>query len=177
MQSTIAGTLDHILLLARHLEKCNAPGAVIVMLMELGVPTQYVGFEFLKTAILLFYANPTRALHKDIYRQIMEQSGQSSEEQVDQAIRVTIKYAWREGSREAWDWYFAYDGIDRSQKPTNAEFISRIARLLEMWYCNAEEVAYEHAERRPQPAAATGEESDREFGPDFAGRAAQGSAI
>lgn len=146
MNSPIGGTLDHILLLARHLEKCNARGAVVVMLMELGVPTQCIGFEFLKMAILHFCENPTRALHKDIFRQIMQQCGQNSEEQVDQAIREAIKKAWKYGSRLAWDWYFAYDGRRRTDRPSNAEFISRIARLLEMWQNNSKEVANEKAE-------------------------------
>ncbi len=146
MRSTITGTLEHILLLARHLEKCNARGAVVVMLMELGVPTQCVGFEYLKTAILLFYANPTRALYKDIFRQIMHRYEQNSEEQVDQAIREVIKKSWKHGSQEAWDWYFAYDGKRRTERPSNAEFISRIARVLELWQSNCKEVAYEKAE-------------------------------
>ena len=142
MKSTITGTLDHILFLARHLDKCNARGAVVAMLMELGVPTQCMGFEFLKTAILLFYENPTRSLHKDIFREVMHQYKQNSEEQVDQAVREAIKKSWRHGSQTAWDWYFAYDGIRRTERPSNAEFISRIARVLELWQSNSKEVAY-----------------------------------
>ena len=47
MNSTIDKTLEHVWFLARHLKKYNIRGAVIVMLMELGVPTKCVGFELL----------------------------------------------------------------------------------------------------------------------------------
>lgn len=133
MNSTIEKTLQHLLFLAKHLDKCNCRGAVVVMLMELGVPTKYIGFDFLKYAIMLQYDDPTRALAKDIYLEIMEHYKQSSEEQIERAIREAIGASWRNGSREAWEWYFTYDGKIANQKPTNSEFISKIAYILELW--------------------------------------------
>lgn len=133
MESTIERTLCHILLLVQHLDRCNLRGAIIVVLMELGVPTKYVGFEFLKKAIELQRKDPTRALAKDIYLEISLHYKQSSEELVEQAIRDAIKMAWRHGSKEAWEWYFSYDGRAVGNKPTNSEFISRIAYILEIW--------------------------------------------
>jgi len=133
MESTIEKTLHHVLLLARHLDKCNPRGTVIVMLMELGVPTKCVGFEFLRRAIELQRKDPTRVLAKDIYAEIALHYRQNAEYQVEQAIRDAIKASWRHGSREAWDWYFSYAGRPVSDKPTNSEFISRIAYILEIW--------------------------------------------
>lgn len=133
MNSTIEKTLRHVLFLAKHLEKCNRNGALVVMLMELGVPTKYIGFDFLKYAIMLQYDDPSRALANDIYLEIMLRYKQTSEEQVEHAIREAIRAAWRHGSREAWEWYFSYDGKHVVQKPTNSEFISKIAYILELW--------------------------------------------
>lgn len=133
MESTIEKTLHHVLLLARHLEKCNLRGATIVILMELGIPTKCVGFEFLVSAVALQRKDPTRVLAKDIYREIALHYRQSSETLVEQAIRDAIKASWREGSREAWDWYFSYAGSPINNKPTNSEFISRVAYILEIW--------------------------------------------
>lgn len=133
MESTIERTLNHILLLSRHLDQYNLRGAIIVALMELGVPTKCIGFEFLKKAIELQRKDPTRALAKDIYLEISLHYKQNSEELVEQAIRDAIKMAWRHGSREAWEWYFSYGGRAVSNKPTNSEFISRIAYILEIW--------------------------------------------
>ncbi len=133
MESTIERTLCHILLLARHLERCNLRGAIVVTLMELGVPTKCVGFEFLKKAVELQHIDPTRTLAKDIYLEISLHYKQSSEEVVEQAIREAIRMAWRHGSRQAWDWYFSYDGRTATNKPSNGVFISRIAYILEIW--------------------------------------------
>ena len=133
MESTIERTLCHIQLLARHLDHYNLRAGTVVVLMELGVPTKCVGFEFLKKAIELQCKDPTRTLAKDIYLEISLHYKQNSEEQVEQLIREAIKMAWRHGSRQAWDWYFSYEGRPAINKPTNREFISRIAYILEIW--------------------------------------------
>lgn len=133
MDSTISETLHHVLLLARHLDKCDLRGATLVVLMELGMPTKYIGFEFLKRAILLQFEDPTRALAKDIYLEISLRCKLNSEDQVDQAIREAIRMAWENGSETAWQWYFSYDGQSPYRRPSNGEFISRIAYVLELW--------------------------------------------
>ncbi len=144
MESTISETLRHVLLLARHMDKCNLRGATLVALMELGVPTKAIGFEYLKRAILLQYEDPTRALAKDIYLEIALRCKLNSEEQVDQAIRDAIRITWEKGSKKAWNWYFSYDGQGPRRKPTNSEFISRISYILELWQaCNERENCYE----------------------------------
>lgn len=133
MNSTIGTTLEHILFLARHLERYNLRGAVIVVLMELGVPTKCLGFEFLVYSILLQQMDPTRPLTNDIYLETKLHYKQFSEEQVEQAIRDAIKHAWNRGSKTAWEWYFSYDARAVLSKPTNSEFISQIAYILELW--------------------------------------------
>lgn len=144
MDSTISETLRHVLLLARHLDKCDLRGVTIVALMELGVPTKSIGFEYLKRAILLQHEDPTRALTKDIYLEISLRCKLNSEEQVDQAIRDAIRIAWENGSKAAWRWYFSYDGQAPRRRPTNSEFISKISCILELWQaCKEREICYE----------------------------------
>ena len=144
MESTISETLRHVLLLARHLDTCDLRGVTIVVLMELGVPTKSVGFEYLKRAILLQQEDPTRALTKDIYLEISLRCKLNSEEQVDQAIRDAIRIAWENGSKTAWYWYFSYDGQAPRRRPTNSAFISRISYILELWQaCKEREICYE----------------------------------
>lgn len=133
MESTIERTLCHIQLLARHLDHYNLRGGIVIVLMELGIPTKCVGFELLTKAIELQYNDPTRILSKDIYLEIVTRYNQISEEAVERSIRDAIKRAWRYGSRQAWDWYFSYEGQPVTSKPTNSEFISRIAYILEIW--------------------------------------------
>ncbi|MBQ8805535.1 MAG: sporulation initiation factor Spo0A C-terminal domain-containing protein [Bacteroidaceae bacterium] len=133
MVSMIDRTLDHIQLLARHLDPYNLRAGIVIILMELGVPTQSMGFEFLKKAIELQREDPTRALSKDVYLEISSHYPQYSEWSIERAIRQAIKKAWISGSPQAWSWYFSYDGQTIANKPTNSEFISRIAYILEIW--------------------------------------------
>ena len=133
MESTIERTLGHIQLLARHLNPYNFRGRIVVILMELGIPTKHAGFEYLKKAIELQYEDPTRALSKDMYLEVCSCYNQYSEWAIEMAIRKVIKTAWTNGSQQAWDWYFSYDGQAITNKPTNSEFISRIAYILEIW--------------------------------------------
>jgi hypothetical protein len=143
MDSTIGVTLEHVKFLARHLEKTNLRGAVIVFLMELRAPTKIVGFELIVQAILLQHKDPTRALANDIYLEVMVRNNQSSEEQVQQAIRETIKAAWEKGSHAAWDWYFSYDDEPVATRPCNSDFISRLAYILDLWEAHCGEAHYE----------------------------------
>lgn len=133
MESTIERTLKHIKFLVRHIGPFKLRGAIIVVLMELRIPTKCEGYEFLTKAIELKRKDPTRVLAKDIYLEIALHYRQSSEDVVEQAIRDVIKMAWQQGSREAWDWYFSYGGRPVSKRPTNSEFISRVAYILEIW--------------------------------------------
>ncbi len=70
MESTIERTLSHIHLLARHLDRYNLRAGIVVVLMELGIPTKCVGFEFLKKAIELQRKDPARILRLKIVVQI-----------------------------------------------------------------------------------------------------------
>lgn len=132
MNSTIDETLRHVLLLAKRMGICDLRSALIVVLMELGMPTKCIGFEFLMRAIPLQYQDPTRSLASDIYLELSLRNKQYSEEQVAQAIREAIRIAWECGSRTAWNWYFSYDGKPPRRRPTNGEFISRIAYTVEL---------------------------------------------
>ena len=138
MSSTIAETLGHLVFLAQHMEKKNLRSAIIVVLMELGIPTKCLGFELLTRSITLQNQDPTRSLANDIYLEISLRCKMSSEEQVDQAIRDVITQGWTNGSKRTWNWYFSYDGKDVRKRPTNSEFISRISYILEVWYAQNE---------------------------------------
>ena len=136
-------TLEHILFLARRFKKTNIRYVVIILLMELGVPTQYDGFDYLVKAIVLCVQDPALVMMKGLYNLVADQYDREMDtHQIEQAIRSAIDTAWQKGSLEAWDKYFSLGQRHGVRKPANAEFVSRIARLLELWMgcCDA----YEH---------------------------------
>lgn len=136
-------TLEHVLFLARRFNKSNIRQVVIILLMELGVPTQYDGFDYLVKAIILCIQDSALVMMKGLYSLIAEQYDREMDtHQIEQAIRSAIDGAWQKGNAEAWDLYFLSGQSHGARKPANAEFISRLARTIELWMgcCDA----YEH---------------------------------
>ena len=129
----IQETLIHILFLAQHLNNCDPRCVVIAALLELGIPTKRSGFDLLKKSILVSYERPGLTIH-EIFREI----GQSCEmpmsfEQIDQAIRAAISDAWEYSDDAVWRCYFPQVMAQGIRKPSNAEFITQLGRLVEMW--------------------------------------------
>lgn len=143
MVSTLEGTLEHALFLARHLNKCSPQCAAVAMLLELGVPTKRIGFDYLKNAIVLFCEDPTQMITKGIYPAVGQlYTPEASPFQVEQAIRTAVNDAWENRDEVVWNYYFPADGHGNTKKPPNAEFISRMGRFLELWQGCCEEVSY-----------------------------------
>ena len=141
MTSTIEDTLDHALFLCRHLKHCDFECATIAVLMELGVPTKSVGFDYLKPAVILFRADPTQVITKELYPAVGKAYGSNpGYAQIERGIRRAISEAWKSRDESIWKCYFP-SGLDGNiGKPTNAEFISRVARFLELWHGCREEI-------------------------------------
>ena len=134
MISTMDDTFQHVLFLARHLNGCELTGAVITILLELGVPTKGAGFDYLKSSVVLYCSSSSPALEKDIYTAIcaLYSLGQNTGS-VEQAIRRTITLAWADRDERMWGRYFPMDDNGNFPRPSNAEFISRIGKVVELW--------------------------------------------
>lgn len=144
MVSTIEGTLKHALFLARHLNKSELQCATVAVLLELGISTKRMGFDYLKKGIVLFCEDPSQMITKEIYPAIGNQyTPEVDTESIEQTIRSAITDAWRTRDEKVWRYFFPTDENGRVSKPSNAEFISRIGRFLELWQGCCKEVAYE----------------------------------
>ena len=126
--------LEHLLFLARRFKKSDVRYVAIILLMELGVPTQYTGFEYLVKAIVIYVQDPDLVMKKGLYNLIAEQYGGGIDmPQIERAIRTVIESVWQKEESEAWDRYFATGKGCGKKKPANVEFISRLARTIELW--------------------------------------------
>lgn len=133
MISTIERTLDHALFLSRHINDLQC--VIVAILIELGIPAKRNGFEYLKTAILLRYLHPTQLITKELYPDVgRSYDPEVSDFQVEQAIRSTIAYAWKNRDEEIWALYFPSGRDGTLKRPSNADFISMIARFIELWH-------------------------------------------
>ena len=133
MENTIDLTLKRVLFFARRLQGCDPMCVIILVLIDLRVDTHRDGFSYLKYAIERFYREPGH-LQKDIYPNVAERySVDISVNQMDAAIRKVIEEAWKQRDEGVWSCYFQPDRNGKIRKPSNAEFIARIAIFVELW--------------------------------------------
>lgn len=136
-------TLKRALFLARHLSHCDYSTVVILVLYDLGFTPKHDGFVLLKKAIVMLYENPTRQLKDDIYAELSaEVEGVGDNERVEQSIRRSITEAWKGHDEEAWSLYLPRTKKGKTGKPTNGDFIARVAWFVELWQGCCKEVAY-----------------------------------
>ena len=144
MKSAIGETLQHAMFLSRHLRKCDCRCITVAILLEIGVPAKRVGFDYLQEGILKFYDDPSQAITKELYPAIAKSFGPGvDDKQVESAIRAVVTEAWQNRNAKVWGYYFPQYIGKKMQKPTNMEFISEIARFLELWRGCCEEVEYD----------------------------------
>ena len=145
MKSTIEDTLRHVQFLNRHLNTFDLQCMVIVVLLELGISTRRDGFDYMKKGILLLCGDPSLLITKGVYPEIGAcYVPVVGSQQIEQSIRSAITDAWTQRNKRVWGYYFSGTTGSNPKKPTNAEFMTRIARVLELWQCCQKEASYEN---------------------------------
>ena len=130
MKSAAGLLLDHLLFLMQRPVPCSPRSKAYVMLMDVGVPDNYKGHEYVLQAIILQHASPERGLKNDIYHEITLRYRLNSEEQVDQAIRQVrsksppVSGHGSPGSRQRWHrcacWYSQFPAAPTPKTSLNA---------------------------------------------------------
>lgn len=143
MRCEIEKTLDHVLFLARRFEKEDVERVIMMVLIELGIPTHYDGFDYLVKAVSIFCDDPTQMIVKGLYPAVARQYNRQIEStHIEQAIRGAVQFAWNKHDDGIWMLYFPPEdgGL---KKPTNTEFVSRLAYVIELWKACREKYAEE----------------------------------
>lgn len=128
--------LRHLQYLARHFSEYDEEYIIRIILLEIGLPSRGAGCDYAVDAILLYYQENMRFLTKEIYPAVAKKYGiYVRSAQVEGAIRKAIESAYSHRD-QVWACYFP-----EKRKPTNAEFIARMAKMLDIWKgcCAAEE--------------------------------------
>lgn len=140
MFRTIDDTMSYVSILTRHVQKDDLSAAILAVLSELEFQAHLDGFSYLRKSIFL------KTVHSDmrlaaIYLEIIRiYNFEVGDTQIDQAIRSSIGSAWKNRNKEKWGYFFS-EGDGKSQKPSNFEFIARIACFMEMWNSWCKEVS------------------------------------
>ena len=108
------------------------PGnAVSSMLLALNMPSHLRGFRYCRSAVLLCAQDPGCQVTKVIYPHIAKQFN-SSNTAVEKAIRSAIHAAWKNRNDSIWRQYFPTASNGQIPKPTNTQFLFRLADTLEL---------------------------------------------
>lgn len=99
------------------------------ILFALGVPTKLRGHACLREAILCMARKPDQSITKELYPEVAVLCN-GTPSQVERSIRSAIAAAWKNRDELLWRQYFGADGEGHMSKPTNADFITRLADML-----------------------------------------------
>lgn len=135
MKCAIDDTVEYVKFLAQRLGGCSPNCVVLVILMDLGIPVNQDGFEYLKSAVLLQYEDPMRDLVNDIYPAIASRYGNGaiSNKLLETSIRSAIRAAWLRTKIDVWQKYIPSLPNDYGHPPTSTEVIASLARIVELW--------------------------------------------
>lgn len=99
------------------------------LLLTLGIRPKLRGFACLREAVLLSAREEHVSVTKVLYPEVAKLCGCRSSH-VERNIRSAIDAAWETRDENVWRMYFTPDSAGKMARPTNADFISRLADSL-----------------------------------------------
>lgn len=100
------------------------------VLISLGIPTKLHGYSYLREAILLMSRDMSQSITKELYPAVAKICNVSNSKLVERSIRSCIGTSWLHRDEQIWRLYFAPDSSGQIPKPTNGDFICRLADHL-----------------------------------------------
>lgn len=98
------------------------------IMLEVGVPAHLKGYHYLREAIMISgkdmetVSSVTKLLYPEIAKRY-----RTTEQKVERAIRNAIEVSWGRGNMETFEELFGYSADSGKNRPTNSEYIARIA--------------------------------------------------
>lgn len=99
------------------------------ILLRLRFSPKRKGYEYLQTCVEMFRQDPCAGITKQLYPMTARKYN-TNLLAVERAIRQAILGAWEERDDRVWQEYFLVDRSGTVPRPTNAEFIARLAEYL-----------------------------------------------
>lgn len=97
-------------------------------MLDIGVPAHLKGYHYLREAIMLsvkdmeLVSSVTKLLYPAIAKHF-----KTTDQKVERAIRNAIEVSWTRGNTDTFEALFGYSVEQGKNRPTNSEYISRIA--------------------------------------------------
>lgn len=103
------------------------------IMLDIGVPAHLKGYHYLRDAILLsgrdmeVVSSVTKLLYPTIAKHF-----KTTDQKVERAIRNAIEVSWTRGNAETFEKLFGYSAQQGKSRPTNSEYIARIADKMRL---------------------------------------------
>ena len=103
------------------------------IMLEMGVPAHLKGYHYLREAIMMSgkdmetVSSVTKLLYPEVAKKY-----HTTDQKVERAIRNAIEISWNRGNRSAFEMLFGYSATLGRTRPTNSEYIARIADKIRL---------------------------------------------
>ena len=103
------------------------------LMLDMGIPAHLKGYRYLRDAILITQQDmeAVTGVTKLLYPSVAKRY-HTSEAKVERAIRNAIEISWKRGNAHVWEDLFGYSSLTGKQRPTNSEYIFRLADKIRM---------------------------------------------
>ncbi len=99
------------------------------ILIALGCKINTEAYRITESAVQILAQNPTMGMTTGLYPAVAAQFG-CTPVKVERAIRICVEAAWMNGNEKIWRLYFPAGRNGSVRKPSNGEFLTRIAHCL-----------------------------------------------
>ena len=103
------------------------------IMLDIGVPAHLKGYHYLRDAIMISgrdmeaVSSVTKLLYPSIAKRF-----RTTSQKVERAIRNAIEVSWTRGNVETFEKLFGYSTLQGKKRPTNSEYIARIADKMRL---------------------------------------------
>lgn len=115
------------------------------VLLNLGVPAHLKGYHYLRTAIMMsekdieIVSSVTKLLYPEVAKVY-----KTTPQKVERAIRNAIEVSWMRSNMDAMEEVFGLSADTGRGRPTNSEYIARIADAVQLEFMDVEAEAANH---------------------------------
>ena len=106
---------------------------VTKIMLDMGVPAHLKGYHYLRTAIIMSIKDmeTVSSVTKLLYPEVAKKF-RTTDQKVERAIRNAIEISWNRGNKESIQLLFGYSSESGQMRPTNSEYIARIADKIRL---------------------------------------------
>jgi two-component system response regulator (stage 0 sporulation protein A) len=114
---------------------CELEKYITEIMLDIGVPAHLKGYHYLRDAILLtgrdmeVVSSVTKLLYPTVAKRF-----KTTDQKVERAIRNAIEVSWNRGNPATFEEMFGYSAASGKSRPTNSEYIARIADKVRLDY-------------------------------------------